>query len=233
MKSYIDFVNKHTNEIAFVVGAGTSLLEVYNSPLLEHIHNHVVVSVNSSFIMMPWAGGSPEKRYWISNDALCRRWNWWPLVKKSACNKIVRDSWKPHFHEIPDFHTFHIRPTSEGIINPDDTGLAYCSSVPSGIDLCIQMGCKCIYLLGVDQYMIGEKSHFWQYLPKEKQPRRIDFMMAPHKQQKDAFKYNDMAYPALKKFAEIKNVTIYNCNPSSRVEVFDKISFTDAIDDIG
>lgn len=229
LKSYTYFIDKYPSEISFVVGAGTSLLGIYNHPYKNKIHNHIVISVNSSIMMMPWEDGSCDRRIWISNDSLSRRWSWWVTVKKCIAYKIVRDSWKAYFEEIPDFFVFSPRPTPENIINPDDTGLAYCSSVPSAIDLSIQMGCKYIFVLGVDQYMIGDKSHYWQYWPKNKWPTRIDGVMATHNQQKDVFKYNDVAYPALKKFAENKNVKIYNCNPQSKVEVFDKITFDEAL----
>jgi len=230
LEPYTKFLDQYPGETAFVVGAGTSLFGIYRHEHLEEIHNHIVVSVNSSFIMMPWADGNSDRRFWISNDALCRRWNWWPQVKKAKSHRIVRDSWKEHYPEIPDFYKFWPRPTSEDVINPGDDGLAYCSSIPSGIDLCLQMGCKRIFLLGVDQYMIGVKSHFWQYFPVKSQPKRIDFTMATHSQQRMAFKYNDMAYPALKGFADHKGAEIFNCSPTSRVEVFPRITFDEALE---
>lgn len=230
LPSYTEFIGKHEGETAFICGAGTSFLECYKSPRLDEIHDHVVVSVNSSFIAMPWDSGDPDRRFWISNDALCRWWSYWPRVRRAKANRIVRDSWSKYENELGGFHYFWPRPTSENIVNPEDEGLAYCSSIPSGIDLCIQMGVKRIFLLGVDQYMCGNKSHFWQYLPKNEQPVRMDRGLAPIEHQRRAFSYNNKAYPALKSFADLEGVVIYNCSHQSKVDVFDKISFEEALD---
>jgi len=229
LKPYTEFKNAYVGETAFVCGAGPSFLQCIEHPDFSKIHNHVVVSVNSSIIAMPWQQGEATKRFWISNDALVRIWSYWSYVKSCKANKIVRDSWKRYFEEIPDFYQFWIRPTSEDIINPEDEGLAYCSSVPSAIDLCLQMGCKTIYLLGVDQYKIGNKTHFWQFWDRKKQPKRIDGKIASFEEQTKAFVYNNLTYPALKKFAEHVNARIYNCNIDSTVNDFNKITFIKAL----
>lgn len=226
LPNYTEFIDKHIGETAFVCGAGLSFYDCVKNSDFSKIFNHVVVSINSSFIVMPWDSGSQEKRYWISNDALVRRWSYWSKVKKAKAYRIVRDSWAKYFDEIPDFYQFSPRPTSENIINPEDTGLCYCSSVPSGIDLCLQMGCKKIYLLGVDHYFDKDgKSHFWQKLPLEKQPVRSDNKLASHLEQAYAFSFNDFSFPALNNFAKKCNAKIYNCSMKSKVNCFSKIEF--------
>tara|TARA_Y100000310_G_C20697629_1_gene826821 strand:+ start:2097 stop:2843 length:747 start_codon:yes stop_codon:yes gene_type:complete len=244
LKPYTILKDKHEGETCFIIGAGTSALTFDNAALAlqAEIFKHVVISVNSGILLCPWGQPHPnpkvksevchgdrEKRYWLSNDALCRRWSWWNYVKACNATKIVRDSWKEYYAEIPDFLYFWIRPTSEDVINPKDLGLSYCSSVPSSIDLAIQMGCKKIFIIGLDQYMIGETSHFWHYWPKKYQPTRIDRVMALHSQQKEAFEFNNLAFPALKEFADSRDVTIFNCNPKSKVDVFSKIKFEDSL----
>jgi hypothetical protein len=89
---------------------------------------------------MPWQTCTPDNLYWVSNDALVRWWDYWQKIKASKATRVVRDSWKKYEKELKDFYYFWPRPTSEGICNPDDEGLAYCSSVPTSIDLCVQMG---------------------------------------------------------------------------------------------
>ena len=235
LQPYTILKNRHQGETAWLVGAGTSLLGWYLHEKRDRIFKDVVITTNSGIFAMPWGlphcnkeidyevDTDPDKRYWISNDALCRRWSWWNYVKKCKCTKIVRNSWKNYYDEIPKFLYFWPRPTSEDIINSEDEGLAYCSSIPTACDLAIFMKCSKIYLLGLDQYMIGEKSHWWQYLERKIQPTRIDRVMALHSQQQEAFKYNDMCFPALKKYADLFGVEIFNCNPQSHVEVFPKI----------
>jgi len=243
LKPYTILKDKHKGETCFIIGAGTSALTFDNASaaLQGEVFKHVVISVNSGILLCPWGQphlnpkikveiGDKNKRYFLSNDALCRRWSWWNYVKGCNATKIVRDSWKEYYSEIPDFLYFWIRPTSEDVVNPRDMGLCYCSSVPTSIDLGIFMGCSKIFLIGVDQYFIGtDKSHFWDFWEKKHRPTRIDRVQALHDQQREAFEYNDLAFPALKKFADSRDVSIFNCNPKSKVDVFPKIKFEDSI----
>lgn len=230
LKSYTELIDKHKGENAFICGAGLSFFDCMSHKDFNKIHDHVVVSVNSSFIAMPWKSGSPDKRYWISNDALVRRWSYWEDLKASNCTKIVRDSWSAYFDEIPDFYQFSPRPTPENEVNENDRGLCYCSSVPSALDLCLQMGCNKIFLLGVDHYFDpAGRSHFWQFLPYDQQPKRNDGRLASHFEQILAFSYNDKAYPALKKLAESWDRQVINCSPLSLVSCFFKMKFEKAL----
>jgi len=225
MQGYDILIDKHVGEIAFVVGAGTSLHDLDLGP----IHDHVVVSVNSSFILMPWQNGDTDKRYWISNDSAVRGWSYWSNVKNSHATKIVRDSWEKYYDEIPDFLIFSPRTTGNGIIMPYEKALAYSSSVPSAIDLSIQMGCKKIFLLGVDHYFSGKRSHFWQYYPPQFQPLPIRTIVPPFFMQQHIFDENKKSYDALKRFADSKGAEVYNCNPLSKVRPFKKIEYKEAI----
>jgi len=226
MKSYETLIDKHEGDTAFVLGAGTSLHGLNLSP----IYDHVVISVNSSFILMPWQQGDPEKRFWISNDSAVRGWSYWQDVKKSNATKIVRDSWEKYYDEIPDFLIFSPRSTGHGIIMPHEKALAYSSSIPSGIDLAIQMGCKKIFLLGVDHYFSGRRSHFWEYYPKKFQPIPVKTILPPFFMQQHIFDINKKTYDALKRFADYKDAEIYNCNPLSKVRPFKRIKYDDALD---
>lgn len=221
---YTILKDKHLGETAFVFGAGPSLYFDYvKNERFAFPHKYVTLTANSGIMFMPWQEGSASKRYWISNDSLCRKWGYWNKVKTAKAIKIVRDSWSKYADELTDFLYFSPRPTSEGKINPEDTGLAYCSSIPSGVDLCLQMGCKTIYLIGVDHYMYEGKSHAWQFLPDSEWPKGWLPLLAPQSQQKEVFfNYNNLAFNALKKFADYKEAKIINCNPKSKVEYFEK-----------
>lgn len=229
MQSYDILINKHVGENCFIVGAGTSL----HGLDLSLIHNHIVISVNSSFIVMPWAAGAEDRRYFLSNDSAIRNWNYWDYVKKSKSIKIIRDSWKKYYDEIPDFLVFSPRTTSDGVINPEEKALCYSSSVPSSIDLAIQMGCKNIFLLGVDHYFSGNKSHFWQYWPKETQPVPLKTVVPPLVMQKYIFDLNEKSYEALETFSKLKKCNIFNCNPLSKIKHFNKIDYKQALDMVG
>lgn len=224
MKSYKELLNICNGQTCFILGAGTSLYPQSISEKFKNIFDHVVVAVNAGVVLCPWQFGEPTKRFWISNDASVRHWSFWPLVKLSKANKIVRNSWEKYYQEIPNFYFFPPRPGKEDEINENEDGLAYCSSVPSALDLAIQMGCKKIYLLGVDHYLEDEKMYFWQYWSYKNRPKGP---FTPLKVQNNIFDINFSAFRALNKFAELKKAKVFNCSTKSRVDAFEKIEFED------
>lgn len=232
MIPYTDLVGWRSGT-AFIFGAGPSAeLDFNRNPRKDLVFERPVVSVNSSIMLMPWQDeSSPLHRFWISNDALCRKWGYWDLVLSARANRIVRDSWMKYADELEGFFFFWPRPTSEGVINPDDDGLAYCSSVPSSIDFCIQAGYDKVVLIGVDQSMHEGRSHFWQFWPKDKWPKGWQFLLAPQSQQRNVFSnYNNIAFEALSEFAVSKNVEIVNTSPFADDLPFTKQSLDEAID---
>ena len=152
------------------------------------------------------------------------------MVKRGHGKKVVRDSWLKHKDDVRHFYIFKPRPTSEDVVNPEDKGLCYCSSVPSGIDLALQMGCKNVFVLGLDHVEYRGKHHFWQYM--DKKPKQLKPAQCSWKKQQEVFDFNIQALDALEKFAEYKNAKIYNVNRTeedgdnwiTRVESFDIIS---------
>jgi len=220
MNTYTQLIDKHKGENAFVLGAGCSLYFNTKEPLFSKLHEYgIVIAVNSAVL------ADKKFDYWVSNDSLCRRWSWWKNVKKGKGIKVVRNSWLEFKKDLDGFLYFKPRPTSEDIINSEDVGLCYCSSVPSSIDLAIQMGCKKIFILGLDHTDHSGKDHFWQLWPSNLRPSAHPPAQGPWHQQSSLFPIHLKAYKALKKFAKEKNVEIYNCNPKSKVEVFKKIEF--------
>jgi hypothetical protein len=94
------------------------------------------------------------------------------------------------------------------------------------------MGLKNIYLLGIDQQIVGTRTHFWTYWPPHKQPKAQPWFMTPYEQQEKVFDINVLAYTALREFALHKGATILNCNPDSKLDVFDKIPFGDVVEQL-
>lgn len=218
MKSYKELIGKHKGETAFVVGAGTSLKKAMDMPEFGHMHEHVVISVNSSILAMPWADGDSDKRYWISNDSATRYWSYWQNVLDYKANKLVRDSWEPYYEEVPNFHIF--KPRTGAWVNDAGHGLVPVSSVPSAIDLAIQMGCKRVYLVGVDHYFVADKSHFWQLWPKDKQPTTVQHF-APKPMQRKIFGDNMAFYELINGFAMHSGAKVHNLNHRSKVLAFE------------
>jgi len=220
LNTYSKLIDNHIGEDCFILAAGPTLYDIFYKKYSDYIDifsNKVVISVNASIMAcvehLDWLGNG-DKRYWISDDSLTTRWSWWKLVEQSNCIKIVRDSWQKqnHYGNLDGFLYFAPRPTTEGEINPDDIGLAYCSSAPSAIDLGIQMGCKNIYLLGLDHEKRDGKIYYWEYLQQSRHPRQFRPGKPPWKIQKDMYRVNALAYEALDKFAEQKGCMIYNCS---------------------
>jgi hypothetical protein len=229
LKPYEQLVNTQLHKNAFVCGAGLSLQDVIQHPSFSEVEKHVVVCVNSSILAFDWSKGNADNRYWISNDSAVRSWTYWENVKKAKGHKIIRDSWSKYYDEIPDFYVFSPRQTPDGIIYYNETGLVSCSSVPSGIDLALQMGCSNVFLLGVDHYARNGKSHFWDLWEEEKKPKTSAFR-APIYMQEKIFNTNQKTYKALLNFAEYKKAKIYNCNLISAVKGIERIEFNTALE---
>ena len=208
-----------------ILGAGPSLLH-YN---FSNCFNCHVFAVNSSIIKVDWSAASDPDilRVWISNDSLCKRWSYFSKVKNDICFKVVRDSWLKYKDELQDFIFFNPRKTKEDVIEENDDGLLYNSSVPSAIDLAIKLGFKNIFLFGIDHTAQGEKTHFWQYLPIKEQPKECVFdkgrkiylspvrIMQPVAMQKNVWNMNISVFNALKDHASKSGVSIINVNDSN------------------
>ena len=107
---------------------------------------------------MKWRdAGDITSRFWVSNDTLCTKWSYfWTHVLRADCTKVVRITWKKYDEDLRgyNFRYFATR-KSDTEIDSDDPGLCSQSSIPTAIDLSILLGCKQIYLLGVDNCMVN------------------------------------------------------------------------------
>lgn len=226
-----DLKDIFSGQACFVVGAGPSVGFLNLAP----IHKHIVISVNASALLMPWFSGSSEKRFWLSNDTLCMKWSYFDShVMQFKCSKIVGAEWRLNDSKGMgcNFRFFSGRERQVHPLSQADNGLCSVSSVPASIDLAILMGCKKIYLLGVDQKMIMGRSHFWQFLEKQKWPQRKDKMknfQPEQKHQIEVFNRNIDVFWALKDYAQTNDAFIKNCSSRSALDIFEKISLEDAL----
>jgi len=220
MNTYLKIINDYKDKNVFILGAGPSLYYCIQDPFFKKLQKYgIVITVNSSIMAFK------NCDIFISNDALVRRWSWYSIITNSKCIKIVRNSLERYKNELKGFLYFEPRRTKEDKIDFKEQRLCYCSSVPSAVDLAIQCSCKNIFLLGVDHNTIEGKDHFWQFFPKNHQPKAHPPAQGPFSQQKTVFPTNVLAYKALEKFAEFKKIKIYNCNINSDIDVFKKIEF--------
>ena len=225
------FINIHKGGKCFVFGAGTSLADMD----LSDVYQYPIVCINSACLLMPWGeAGDPLRRFWVSTDILCSEWNYFKThVVKADCTRIVRNTWERYPEKLRGgiFEFFNPR-KMQSLIARSPSDLLGGSSILSALDLAILLGCKQIYLLGADHVMAGKNSHFWQYWPKEKWPRRkgkLDNFRPNIQQQERVFKSNMYSYKIVKKYAETMGAKIYNCSPISIIEVFKKCSLEDAL----
>lgn len=218
LENYEKLIGKHASEKACILGAGTSIKDLD----VARLQNHVIISVNSSIIMLDWEQGSDGKRYWLSNDALVRHWSYYEKIKRSVATKLVRDSWHKYFDEIPDFLQFSTRPENYEEIDPNQKLLTGISSIPTAIDLAIQMGCSEIYIYGLDQYPYMNKYHFYDFLPQAQQPVFALGRLPPNVITY-CYQNNQRIFPILNNFAHSRSCKIYNCNPISKVQCFEML----------
>lgn len=223
LATYEHLIGRHARENACVFGAGTSL----HGQNFNFVHEHVVISVNSSIMLMPWHNKNDGKRYWLSNDALVRHWSYWDTIKKSHATKLVRDSWQKYFDEIPEFLQFSVRNENIEHIDGNDKLLCGVSSIPTAIDLAIQMGCRRIFIYGLDQYAYMNKYHFYDFLPNEQKPK-FSLGRLPVNVITKCYADNQRIFPLLQKFADNKNCKIYNCNTRSAIDSFQKITIEES-----
>lgn len=228
--SYLEIRDKYRGVSCFIFGAGPSLWSNMHEPFFQEIPKHgITIAVNSAVI----AFENMELNYWISTDSLCLNWSWFSdFLRKSKCTKIVRSSWlKEHKDKIKGFYIFRRRNTPENEIDFKENGLMYCNSTNAAIDFAIQYSNKIkkIFICGLDHDTIDGKHHFWQFFEKYKQPRQLKPAQGPFSQQQMVFPIHLESYKMLKKFAEHKGIKIFNCNPKSKVNVFEKIKFEEML----
>jgi len=225
MNTYLKLRHKPRIQNAFVLGAAPSLYFNWRYPFFNQLHEHGLVYAVNSAIM-----GSSKYHFWVSTDSLCRKWSWWDRVIEGDSVKVVRDSWLKYKKELKGFLYFEPRPTSEGVINPDDEGLCYSNSISATVDLAIQMGNDKIFILGLDHCSYQEKDHFWQFFIKQCQPTSEPGAQWNWNYQQAAFPIHLKAYEALKEYGKSRGVKIYNVNYfqegkwMTKVDIFEKIT---------
>lgn len=231
MSDTAQFRNINAESKCFVCGAGVSI----GTLDLAGIHEYPVVCVNSSIILMPWEEpGDVLKRFWVSTDALCMQWDYfWNKVIRWEVTRIVRNSWARSAKEFKGVHVNYYTPrrTSSSPKLKDD-GLMAGSSILSAIDLALLMGCKKVFLLGVDHRNVNGNSHFWQLWPKKERPLREGKpgnYIPCQRQQGRVFKSNHRNFDILDAYSKSIGAAIYNCSTISEVKAFEFMSLEDAL----
>jgi hypothetical protein len=168
------FVNKHKDQMAFIVAAGPSLHFQNVLPLKEY----VTFTVNSGILKIP------QCDYFVTDDPAVADWNYFQLTARSSrsikllYSKLENDVshldpekivWYDHIEGHSPFDP-NVRDgyqmTAEGPIAAART------SAGSAVHLAYIMGCNPIVLLGCDACYKNGKRYFWQF-PDERNAVRI------------------------------------------------------------
>lgn len=225
MKSHMLLFDKFSDRSCFIVGSGTSL-ETLDLSLIPN--ESVVIAINGAVLALSTLDLPPETTFWISNDTSVMNWTFWSNIKEWNCQKIFRSSFIGKVEDDENHFVFDCRDKSKSLQEPQ--GLCCQSTAPSAIDQAIQMGCSKIFLLGIDHYHINNKAYFFEMNTK-KYGKHFCVGRLPGFMQKQCYSSAiDSEYPFLKKFAEERNATIYNCSMNSRINTFKKLSFKEACD---
>jgi hypothetical protein len=223
-KSYKALIGSQEDVPAFLIASGTSLLgTINNESLWEEICGNICLAINSSIVAMAWGEGEHDRRYWVSTDKTVMGWSYWENIKKAKAHRVVRS----YYPDLKGFYYFEPRPTYEERMNYDDYGLLSSSSTMSALDLAIQIGCRPIFLLGLDHYITQARRYFWQFM--DEKPKMISGTRRSEKQEKAEFMKSVKMYKELKKFGDSRNTFIGNCNPNSKLDVFDKMTPENAL----
>jgi len=225
------FRNLHIGKKCFVCGAGVSIGHMD----LSEIHQYPVICVNSSVLLMPWNDpGDVSYRFWVSTDILCMQWDYfWDKVAKGECTRLVRNSWARNSANLKGVKiNFYAPRRTSSSLDWKEPGLLAGSSILSAIDLSLLMGCKKIFLLGVDHRIVSNASHFWENWPVKERPKREGKpgnYMPCQRQQVRVFKSNHRYFDMFNSYSKRLDSKIYNCSNISEVESFEKISLEDAL----
>lgn len=186
----------------FIVAGGPSLL----NQDLSLLSSHFTIAINNSYTLLPKA----SIVYFTDND-------WWDVHKEPLLlhpGIKIKGSLPTHPIKHPKVVEYSLV-QAEGIVTTKHQLAHGFNSSYAAINLAVQLGFKEIYLLGVDMQWIDGRSHWHQ------DHHRVD-NESVYSQMMDTF--SSMVEPL-----ERLGVRVINLSPQSRLEVFPKMTYTEAL----
>ena len=183
MPTLEDVRGKYRGRSALVMGAGPSLRHVHDRPLIQRRHRggvfklpdvprpsplqrHVVIAVNDAVLKMPDADF-----YFTSDPGMTQYWHW-DLVVDSGSTLVLntpgfrRESLKLQYDVEPErIILYEKRKASPDVaLSEADHRIIYGpSSAHCAVNFAVMLGCKRIYLLGMDCKCVEGHKYFWQF----------------------------------------------------------------------
>ena len=225
------FKNKHVGQRCFVVATGPSLNLEDLLTLKEH--NELTISMNS--IYKGFENTDWRPKYYVATDPKT------DYLMKSIDNmnvdyKFIADRaenfWK---HEHADnVFKIHIKYIEGGRDLPFSEDLVKCFYSAGNVtynclQLAVYLGCKDIYLLGVDfsniQYAKGKQTHFVKDYSDDIDVHNGRYVGEGIVTDDEAVQWQGRTYEAAKKYADSHGIKIYNATRGGKLEVFERVDF--------
>lgn len=201
-KNYGQVEKLWQNETVYIVGGGPSLKNFDWSQL----NGKKVIAINRAFQVLPDA----DVLYWTDS----RFWKWYKEDIKRF--KGLKFTCRPYSPEAPDVTL--LKAVNNRVLEMEPGHIAHGNnSGYAAINLAVKLGATKIYLLGYDMHSNKNQTHWHEGYDARHNHGIYSKMIKT---------FNDLA-PMLKQM----NIRVFNANPDSKLDVFNKCSLKSAIND--
>jgi len=222
-----EFNGRYRGQIAFIVGAGTSL----RSQDPYKLKDYVVFTVNSSILWCNWSD------FWVSDDQSVRFWDFfYQDLKYSKTTVLLYEDKLKNQAELFGNRSvlfrhrtkYHFTKKYSHTDKKNHIGQSR-TSLGSAIMVCYIMGFSRVCLLGVDGCRYAGKRYFWQFdgfdKPTRSDTRNVDNYSKVKKGSLETDTDLVNIGPYWKKLAYNipNNFEVYNASPRTEIDVFPKI----------
>jgi hypothetical protein len=231
-----DFKDKHSGEIAFILGAGPSLHYLDT----DLIRDHVSITVNSAIKKMS------NCDYFISDDSDIMSWDYYEShVKRTYfhTNFFYDKKFEGKCDDLKNTvmysHTLWYSPEDKSYnfdglkLTKNEPIVGARNSMGSAVHLAFLMGCDPIVLLGNDCKLKNGKRYYWQF-PGEQKQFRVKGRKFTHQTQNMGFD-KDSFVEYWNYFSDVNrdiDVTIIDASDGC-LDCFPKMSVVEVLDKYG
>ena len=230
------FKNKHIGQRCFVVATGPSL----KISDLETLKNHNELSISMNSIYKGFQKTSWRPKYYLATDPKTD-YLMKAIDEMDVPYKFVADRagnfWK-HNHENNVFklHVKYVENGRELKFSEDLTKCVYSAGnvTYNCLQLAVYLGCKEIYLIGVDfsniQYEKGKKTHFVENYNDDLQLYKDKYIGEGLISDDEAVQWQGRTYISAKKYTEEHGIKIFNATRGGKLEIFQRVDFDSLFD---
>lgn len=215
-------------ERCFIIGGGNSITEQFEipaevvqsvlrkessidtySPFLSFLHNKHNIAVNEAFKLGKWVDilFFGDFGYWKRNTESILNFKG---LRVSCCKEM----------KLPGIKMLEKRPRNHiGISSKPNQVCWNFNSGAAAINLAVHLGVKEIYLLGFDMNLDKDQNQHWH------SSYHTDIKIVG-----GTFKRHLIGFPRIKEDAEKLGVKIYNVNPYSAIQCFEKLTMKEVIE---